>query len=95
MRKLQTLQKKILWIKCGLSYETSTSELIEKTGDLSVHQLCAHTTLTSAHKAIISKQARFMHTKLMLRNKNFIPAHHRLKNAFLMQSQDEIKSNLI
>ena len=73
MRKLQILQNKILRIKCGLGYETRTNELIEKTGDLSVHQLCAYTTLTSAHRTIISKQPHFMHSKLRLRNKNWIP----------------------
>ena len=57
MRKLQVLQNKVLRLKCGLGYEARTTELVAKTGDLLVHQLCACNTLTTAHRAITTKKA--------------------------------------
>ena len=73
MRKLQVLQNKVLRLKCGLGYEARTTELVAKTGDLSVHQLCAYTTLTTAHRAITTKKPHYLHNKLNLRNRDQIP----------------------
>ena len=74
MNKLQTLQNKIMRLKTGLRYDCSTKELTEKTGDLSVHQLSAYATLTSAHKIIITKQPEYLSSKLKLRTKDELPS---------------------
>ena len=74
MNKLQTLQNKIMRLKTGLGYDCSTKELTEKTGDLSVHQLSAYATLTSAHKIIITKQPEYLSSKLKLRTKDELPS---------------------
>ena len=52
---LQTLQNKALrCISGGKVSDTSTRELLQITGYLSVHQLAAHLTLTSFHNAILN-----------------------------------------
>ena len=74
LRKLQVLQNKILRLKCGLGFDCSTRELVEKSGDLSVHQLTAFSTLTTAHRAIVSKKPQYLYSKLKLRNRDQIPS---------------------
>ena len=73
IRNLQVLQNKIMRLKSGLPFESGTKELTESTGDLSVHQLVAYSTLKTAHRIIISKQPEYLSTKLKLRTKDDIP----------------------
>ena len=51
-RRLQTLQNKVMQMKTGLPPFTPTRTLLDKSGDLSVQQLIAFTTLTTCHKII-------------------------------------------
>ena len=71
--KLQVLQNKVMRLKCGLPFDTPTTKLIEVTGDLSVQQLTAYMTLTTAHRAIVKKQPRYFASKLKLRTRENIP----------------------
>ena len=63
-RKLQTLQNKVLRMKTGLPPRTSTKTLIETSGDLSVQQLTAFSTLSTCHKMIASCKPRALSGKL-------------------------------
>ena len=70
--KLQVLQNKVMRLKCGLPFDTPTTELIKATGDLSVQQLTAYLTLTTAQRAIVQQQPRYFASKLKLRTKDDI-----------------------
>ena len=63
---LQTLQNRALrCITGGRVRDTSTRDLLENTGYLSVHQLGAYLTLTSLHKARLSGAPRWVTSKLV------------------------------
>ena len=63
-RKLQVLQNKILRLKTGLPYDTSTKDLIEASGDLSIQQLTAYTSLVLAQKTIHNQEPAYLAAKL-------------------------------
>ena len=67
-RKLQVLQNKVMRLKSGLPFWTTTDQLTQATGDLSVQQLTAYTTLVTAQKAIAAQQPQYLAKKLKLRN---------------------------
>ena len=66
-RKLQTLQNKVMRLKTGLPFRTSTLQLTQATGDLSVQQLTAYSTLVTAQKSMAAQQPQYMARKLKLR----------------------------
>ena len=53
--------------KSGLPFRTTTEQLTQATGDLSVQQLTAYTTLVTAQKAIAAQQPQYLAKKLKLR----------------------------
>ena len=63
-RKLQVLMNKVLRSMTGLDYETPVSVLLDKSGQLSVHQKTALFTLTSVHKALISTHLQLFSIQL-------------------------------
>ena len=67
-RKLQILQNKILRMKTRIhDYRTPTNELLDTSGDLSVHQLAAfHTTMT-VFKVVRSGKPLYLAKKMILR----------------------------
>ena len=54
MRRLQVLQNKVLSMKTRMPYGTTTSNLLAKANDLSVHQLIAYYSMTQVYKVISS-----------------------------------------
>ena len=62
-RKLQVLQNKILRLKTGLSFESSTASLPTASRDLSIQQLTAYTSLLTAHKCIIHQEPVYLASK--------------------------------
>ena len=67
-RKLQVLQNKVMRLKSGLPFRTPTEQLCQATGDLSVQQLTAYSTLTTAQKAIATQQPEYLAKKLKFRS---------------------------
>ena len=64
-RKLQVLQNKILRLKTGLPFETSTATLLKSSGDLSVQQLTAYTSLLTAKKSILNQEPVYLAEKFL------------------------------
>ena len=54
-------------LKTNLPFRTPTEQLLRATGDLSVQQLTAYSTLVTAQKAIAAKQPQYLASKLQLR----------------------------
>ena len=73
LNKLQVLQNKIMRLKSGLPYESGTKELTESTGDLSINQLIAYSTLKTAHRSMVYQQPNYLSRKLKMRTKDEIP----------------------
>ena len=63
-RKLQVLQNKVLRLKTGLPPRRPTKDLLKTTGDLSVQQMTAFSTLMTAKKALINPQPNYLSRKL-------------------------------
>ena len=61
--KLQIIVNKVLRSLTGLDRETHVTTLHKTSGQLSVHQRCALSTITAVHKAIKEKQPAYSHTK--------------------------------
>ena len=79
-RKLQVLQNKVLRMKTN-NYEKNapTKDLLEATGDLSVHQLGAHHTVITARRIIRTGQPQYLAEKLVVRTpplEREFPARH-------------------
>ena len=67
-RRLQVLQNKVLRMKTkNYDLNVPTNHLLDKTGDLSVHQLGAHHTIVTAHRIIRTGQPQYLSSKLILR----------------------------
>ena len=66
-RKLQVLQNKVMRLKTKLPPRTPTETLLKVTGDLSVQQLTAFSTLVTAQKAIAAQQPLYLAQKLNLK----------------------------
>ena len=72
-RQLQVLQNKILRLKTNLPFDTSTADLLKASGDMSVQQLTAYTSLLTAQKSIFHQEPVYLADKLQLRgDQNFI-----------------------
>ena len=67
-RKLQILQNKVMRLKTGLPRHTSTELLCRTSGDLSVQQLTAYSSLLSAQKCIYYQKPEYMAQRLELRS---------------------------
>ena len=67
---MQVLQNKVMRLKSGLPFRTSTLELTKYTGDLSVQQLTAYSTLVTANKALFTQQPQYLANKFKLRTNN-------------------------
>ena len=90
-RKLQVLQNKVMRLKSGLPARTPTVQLIQATGDLSVQQLTAYSTLITAQKAIATQQPEYLARKLKLRTSDEISAlPNRQTNTLRIQSNRTI-----
>ena len=72
MRKLQVCQNKILRLLTGLDYETPTKVLLEKTNQLSVHQLVAYHTACQLYKISKSQLPAYHFNRLFRKNENGI-----------------------
>ena len=60
-RKLQVMQNKILRLKSGIAdRNTHTSDLLDATGDMSVHQLGAYQTLVTVFRILRSGQPNIL-----------------------------------
>jgi hypothetical protein len=67
-RKLQVLQNRVLRMKTkNFDLNVPTDDLLDSTGDLSVHQLGAHHTIVTAHRVITTGQPQYLAAKLILR----------------------------
>ena len=67
-RKLQVLQNKTLRYKTGnYGLNVPTSDLLEATKDLSVHQLAAYHTLVTVFRVVTTGQPEYLAEKLILR----------------------------
>ena len=84
---MQVLQNKVCRLKTGLPYDTPTRVLIDKSNDLSIHQLTAYHTLLSVHKCIIYQKPKYVAEKLgfkidnanrSYRNQHTIQANYKL-----------------
>ena len=69
-RRLQVIQNKVLRMKTNLPKSTATSELINKSGDLSINQLAAYHSLLVTHKITRSNKPDYLAAKLKLRVPN-------------------------
>ena len=67
-RKLQVLQNKTLRYKTGnFTLNAPTSDLLDATGDLSVHQLGAYHTLVTVFRIVTTGEPNYLAEKLSLR----------------------------
>ena len=73
-RKLQVLQNKVMRLQSGLPFRTSTLHLTEATGDLSVQQMTAHTTLVTAQRSIYFQTPHYLSDRLQVRTHEGNPA---------------------
>ena len=64
MKKLQTLQNKIMRLISGLEYGTSTKLLLEKTKMLSVHQMVVYHTACQTYKILKSMSPEYHYNRL-------------------------------
>ena len=70
------------FLKTNSPYDTSTKDLINITGELSVHQLTAYHTLTTIHKIINTKKPKYISEKLNLKvndSKHIFPHREEFK----------------
>ena len=67
-KRLQVLQNQVLRMVTGLGPDTPTTTLLHQAKALSVHQLTAFATLTSVHKAIMTKTPKYFIKKLNIKN---------------------------
>ena len=66
-RKLQVLQNKVLRLKTKkYDLNVPTSDLLDSTGDLSVHQLGAYHTIATVHRILRTGQPKYLADKLIL-----------------------------
>ena len=96
-RKLQVLQNKVMRLQSGLPFRTSTLELTEATGNLSVQQMTAHLTLVTAQRSIVSQKPAYMSDRLQVRTNDDHPAQpvrHLKTLHFKKRSKDWVKRNI-
>ena len=68
-QKLQVLQNKVMRLKTNLPLGTPTAQLAKVTGDLTIQQLTALSTLTTAQKVLVTKQPLYLSKKFQLRTR--------------------------
>ena len=66
MRKLQTLQNKVMRMESRMDYNTPTTTLLDKTNSLSVHQLVAQYMLTQMYKVVETQQPQYHYSRLVV-----------------------------
>ena len=59
MKRLQVLQNKTMRLETNLEYRTPTTELLARTGKLSVHQMVAYTTAVQVYKISRKQEPRY------------------------------------
>ena len=64
MGRLQTMQNSVLRLQTGLCWNTPTTELVRRAGQLSVHQLAAYHSLLQTYKCKTTGQPKYMFTRL-------------------------------
>ena len=67
-RKLQVLQNSVSRLITGARYDTSTSDLLNATGSLSVQQMVAYHTLVMVHKIVNTGLPCYLADRLQLRS---------------------------
>ena len=67
---IQVLQNKLNRLLLNADYTTPTSELLDQTGSLSVHQMTAYHTALTTHKIIQSGKPSYIAEKFKVRNMN-------------------------
>ena len=84
-RKLQVIQNKVLRLKTGLPSETPTEILLKTSGDLSVQQLTAFTSLLTAQKSIyyqepvyLAEHFKFNQVQNPRSQNTIVPANYKL-----------------
>ena len=84
-RKLQVIQNKVLRLKTGLPSETPTEILLKTSGDLSVQQLTAFTSLLTAQKSIyyqepvyLAEHFKFNQVQNPRSENTIVPANYKL-----------------
>ena len=79
-RKLQVMQNKILRLKCGIANRNiPTNDLLDATGDMSVHQLGANQTLGTVFRILRSGKPEYLADKLKMKTPledNIFPSRH-------------------
>ena len=64
-RKLQVIQNKVIRLKTGLPYDKPTRDLVQASGDLSIQQLTAYTSLCTAQKSMFHQEPAYLAAKLV------------------------------
>ena len=79
-RKLQVMQNKILRLRCGIADRNiPTNDLLDATGDMSVHQLGAYQTLVTVFRVLRSGKPEYLADKLKMKTPledNIFPSRH-------------------
>lgn len=65
MRRLQTLQNKVMRLESRMEYNTPTATLLKKTNSLSVHQMVAMYTMTQMYSVVRSQQPKYHYNRLV------------------------------
>ena len=64
MKRLQVLQNKTMRLETNLEYRTPTTELLARTGKLSVHQMVAYTTAVQVYNISRKQEPRYHYDRL-------------------------------
>ena len=67
LKRLQILQNQTLRLKLRASRYTSCDQLIERSNELSIHQLIALHTLLQVHKVVLNEKPEYISDKLSLK----------------------------
>ena len=67
LKRLQILQNQTLRLKLRASKYTSCKDLVNQSGELSVHQLIALHTLLQVHKVVLKKKPEYIFDKFSLK----------------------------
>ena len=63
--RIQIIMNKVLRSLTNLDQDTHIWYLLKASGFLSFHQMCAHSTLKTAHKIMITKEPEYLYNQLM------------------------------
>ena len=72
MKRLQVLQNKVMRLETSLDYKTPTSELLNRTKKLSVHQLVAYTTAVQVYNIYRNQEPRYHYNRLFISSQDII-----------------------